>query len=622
MQRLKLLWDLLKGSRTLYVLAIVSVGMATLFTFMSPLVLRTTIDSVLGKKAIDLPLWLVHLIHGEDGINYVARNLWIAGVLLVIITGFTSVFQYLKGRWSAQASERFARVLRERLYDHLQRLPFAYHAKAETGDLVQRCTSDVDTIRRFLSVQLVEVGRAVIMLIMVIPIMLYLNVKMTLMSMVIIPVIFAYAVIFFIKVKAAFKIADEAEGSLTTVLQEALSGIRVVRAFARQEYEIEKFEQKNEDMRNKIYWLIRLLAWYWSVSDFLCMLQIGIVLLIGSYYAMGGEITLGTLIVFMTYEGSMLWPIRQMGRVLTDMGKALVSLTRVNEILSEPLETVEGSAEIEEDHKFKGEIEFRKLSFGYSDDHLLLKDVDFHAEPGQTIAILGATGSGKSTMMNLIPRLYDYHFGSILLDGYELNTIDRQILRKQIGIVLQEPYLYSKTLKQNISLANHKASDDDIFEAAKVASIHDVIVAFEQGYETPVGEKGVTLSGGQKQRVAIARAILQDVPILIFDDSLSAVDTETDRHIQKALKSRKGKATTFIISHRLTTLSQADKILVLEKGSIVESGTHAELIECAGVYQRIWNLQNNLDEEIELGIQLTEQSGNATDVNTAADFAI
>ncbi len=620
MQRLKLLWDLLKGSRTLYVLAIVSVGMATLFSFMSPLVLRTTIDSVLGKKAIDLPLWFVHLIHGEAGINYVAHNLWVAGVLLFMIAGFASIFQYLKGRWSAQASERFARILRDRLYDHLQRLPFSYHAKAETGDLVQRCTSDVDTIRRFLSIQLVEVGRAIIMLILVIPIMLYLNVKMTIMSMAIIPVIFAYAVIFFIKVKAAFKIADEAEGALTTVLQEALSGIRVVRAFARQKYELAKFEQKNEDMRNKIYWLIRLLAWYWSVSDFLCMLQIGIVLLIGSYYAMGGEITLGTLIVFMTYEGSMLWPIRQMGRVLTDMGKALVSLTRVNEILSEPIEIVEGTTELSDDYQFKGEIEFRKLSFGYSDEHLILKDVDFHAEPGQTIAILGATGSGKSTLVNLIPRLYDYHYGSILLDGHELNTIDRKLLRKQVGIVLQEPYLYSKTLKQNISLANHLAADEDIFEAARVASVHDVILAFEQGYETAVGEKGVTLSGGQKQRVAIARAILQDVSILIFDDSLSAVDTETDRHIQNALKTRKGKATTFIISHRLTTLSQADKILVLEKGTIVESGTHEELIEHAGVYQRIWNLQNNLDEEIELGIQLTEKK--VTAVAAAADFAV
>lgn len=609
MQRLRLLWDLLKGSRTLYILAIFSVGMATLFSFTSPFVLRTTIDSVIGRKPLDLPLWIVHLVRGQDGIDWISHNLWVAALLLVMISACASLFQYLKGRLSAQASERFALALRERLYDHLQRLPFSYHAKAETGDLVQRCTSDVDTIRRFLAVQLVEVGRALFMLALSIPIMLYLNVKMTLMSMAIIPVIFAYAVIFFVKVKAAFKIADEAEGSLTTVLQEAMSGIRVVKAFARQDYELDKFEQKNVDMRNKIYWLIRLLAWYWSVSDFLCMLQIGIVLLIGSFYAIGGEITLGTLIVFMTYEGMMLWPIRQMGRVLTDMGKAMVSLNRVNEILSSPLEVVEGTTTLDADHKFRGDIEFRKLSFGYSDEHLILKDVSFHASAGQTIAILGATGSGKSTLVNLIPRLYDYHYGSILLDGLELNTIDRHLLRKQIGIVLQEPYLYSKTIRENIGLASHVAKDETIFEAANVASIHDAILAFEQGYETPVGEKGVTLSGGQKQRVAIARAILQDASILIFDDSLSAVDTETDRKIQAALKARKGKVTTFIISHRLTTLSQADMILVLEKGTIVESGTHEELISHGGVYQRIWNLQSNLDEEIELGMHPSDRTG-------------
>ncbi|HNX01720.1 MAG TPA: ABC transporter ATP-binding protein, partial [Candidatus Cloacimonadota bacterium] len=608
MQRLKLVWDLLKGSRTLYIFAIASVGIATFFSFMSPFVLRTTIDSVIGKKPLGLPMWASHLIRGQEGVEWVSHHLWMAGLMLVLISACASLFQYMKGRFSAQASERFVRVLRERLYDHLQRLPFSYHAKAETGDLVQRCTSDVDTIRRFLAVQLVEVGRAVFMLTLSIPIMLYLNVRMTLMSMTIIPVIFAFAVMFFVKVKAAFKIADEAEGSLTTVLQEAVSGIRVVRAFARQDYELDKFEMKNEDMRNKIYWLIKLLAWYWGVSDFLCMTQIGIVLLIGAFYAIGGQITLGTLIVFTTYEGMMLWPIRQMGRVLTDMGKAMVSLNRVNEILSQPLEEVEGTTTLEENHKFNGELEFRKLSFGYSDEHLILKDVNFHAKAGQTIAILGATGSGKSTLVNLIPRLYDYHFGSILLDGIELNTIDRHLLRKQVGIVLQEPYLYSKTVKENISMANSEAADETIYDVASVASVHDAILAFDQGYETPVGEKGVTLSGGQKQRVAIARAILQDAAILIFDDSLSAVDTETDRKIQAGLKARKGKATTFIISHRLTTLSQADQILVLEKGTIVESGTHEELLAYGGVYQRIWNLQNNLDEEIELGIRVEEDN--------------
>jgi ATP-binding cassette subfamily B protein len=412
-----------------------------------------------------------------------------------------------------------------------------------------------------------------------------------------IPFIFAFAVIFFIKVKAAFKASDESEGRLSTVLQENLSGVRVVRAFARQKYEIDKFDEKNVEYRNLTYRLIRLLAWYWSVSDFLSLIQIIAVTVLGTYWAATGIITLGTLLAFSTYVGMLLWPVRQLGRVLTDMGKALVSIERIQEILDEPIEDLDEGDSLE---KIKGNIEFENVSFYYEKGKSILDNVSFKVKQGQTVAILGPTGSGKSTLVGLLPRLYDNQEGSIKIDGIDVKKISKRVLRENIGIVLQEPFLFSKTLKDNIRLATSETEEKEIFKAAKVASVHDVIKSFDDGYETAVGEKGVTLSGGQKQRVAIARTIINGSPILIFDDSLSAVDTETDAAIRKRLKKLENKATTFIISHRLITLAEADIILVLDEGKIVQQGTHLDLIEQEGLYKRVWSIQNSLEEELSL----------------------
>lgn len=461
--------------------------------------------------------------------------------------------------------------------------------------MIQRCTSDVDTIRIFLSTQFVEIGRALFMVSSAVYIMLSLNVKMTFIAMSILPIIFCFAVIFFIKVKEAFKLSDESEGRLSSNLQENLTGVRVVRAFARQEFEIEKFDIKNKEFKDLTYRLILLLASYWSLSDLLCMLQVALVLFVGTLWAVEGIITLGTLVVFTTYEGMLLWPIRQMGRILTDMGKTIVSLKRIQEILDEKKENYEEGLK----PQISGEIEFKNVIFAYEKDKRILDGVSFKVKKGQTVAILGPTGSGKSTLMHLIPRLYDYSEGSITIDGTELKDINKEWIRKNVGIVLQEPFLYSKTIKENIKIAADEKEDSIIFDAASTASIHDVIEGFEKGYDTIVGERGVTLSGGQKQRVAIARTVLLDTPILIFDDSLSAVDTETDRAIREALNIRDKRSTTFIISHRINTLSQADFIIVLEEGKIVQSGTHEELIQIEGLYNRIWKLQNSIDEELE-----------------------
>lgn len=595
MGNLRLFWSYMRGNRLLYIGALISIALATFFSILNPLVLRVTIDSIIGDKPLDVPQVIGAAIEGFGGKGVLVQNLWIAGIVIVLLTLLRGLFLYFKGKWSAMAAESIAKNMRERLYDHLQHLPYEYHTKAETGDLIQRCTSDVDTIRRFLAVQLVEVGRAIFMMVFVSIIMFLLDVKLTLVAIGVVPIILAFSYFFYREVKKSFKAADEAEGRMSTVLQENLTGVRVVRAFARENYEIDKFDKESLDYKDKCYHVLRLLAWFWSVSDFLSMFQIGIVLIFGSYWAFEGVITLGTLVVFITYEGMLLWPIRQLGRILTDMGKTLVALGRIQEILDEAREE-EKDGELKPE--IKGDINFQSVYFEYEKGKPVLKDISFEVKEGETIAILGATGSGKSSLVHLLARLYDYQEGSIKIGGHEIKDINKKWLRKNIGLVLQEPFLFAKSIKENIGLARGDVRDTEIFEAANNAAVHDVILGFEEGYDTLVGERGVSLSGGQKQRVAIARTLIRECPILIFDDSLSAVDTETDAAIRQELKKKREDTTTFIISHRINTLAEADKILVIDEGRIVEVGTHQELINREGMYKRVWDIQNCLEKEM------------------------
>lgn len=589
---MKKLFKLIKGNRLLYLAAMMAIAVSTFLSTLEPMVTKVTIDSIIGNKPLDVPAPIARFVVFLGGKDVLWRNLWICALCLVAITSTRGIFLFLRGKLSSQAAENIARNMREKLYDHIQNLPYGYHVKAESGDLIQRCTSDVDTVRKFFANQMVDIGRAIFIVTFSLIMMLSLNKKMTLIAMIIVPFIFIFSYVFFRKIKSTFEKSDTQEGVLTSILQENLSGVRVVKAFGRQTFEIEKYEKENAKYRDLTFNLIKLLSTYWSLSDFLCMTQIGLVLMSGIYFAVKGEITLGTLVVFNTYEGMLLWPIRQLGRILSDMGKMTVSLGRITNILEIPEEQEHGKTLKPE---IQGEVTFENVTFEYDKDSEVLNDISFTVKKGETVAIVGPTGSGKSSLMHLLLRLYDYNKGSIKIDGIELSDIERKWIRNNVGIVLQEPFLYSRTIKENIKIAKLDSEDIEIENAATAAAVHNVITSFEKGYDTIVGEKGVTLSGGQRQRVAIARTLIKKMPILIFDDSLSAVDAETDRLIREELKKKSADNTTFIISHRISTVMDADKIIVLNHGKVESIGTHDELVNKDGIYKRIWEIQNSLD---------------------------
>jgi len=590
-----------------FLLSILAMGIGVCFSLIMPLMLSGTIDALVNAAdgtldaGVDLPLRLGAWFDARGGIEYLLNHLWIIAVILMVCYTASGLFQYLRGRWSTYASENIARTLRDRLYSHLQTLSYEYHVQAQTGDLIQRCTSDVDTIRRFLSSQLTEVFRTVFMVGIALTIMLNINTAMTLYSMILVPPLFLFAWLFFKWVQKYFKVADEAEGKMSAVLQENLTGVRVVRAFGRQKYEEDKFDDVNNDLYGKSLKLVNLLAVYWSGSDVMAMLQAAATLTIGVIVVVTypGELTIGEMTVFVSYTGMLLWPIRQLGRILSDLGKAMVSFGRTSEILMEQPEQDEPDSI---KPPLDRDIEFVHVGFEHEDNTPVLKDVHFKVKQGQTVALLGATGSGKSTLMNLLQRLYDVKQGEIRIGGVNIRRIAKSYLRSRVGLVLQEPFLYSRTVKDNIGIARRNPSWDMIRSAAKTASADDFINHFDKGYDTMVGERGVTLSGGQKQRVAIARTLLKENDILIFDDSLSAVDTETDRAIREALQEARKEldksATTFIISHRLTTLAEADVIVVMQNGKVSQMGTHEELVNQEGLYKRIYQIQAALEEEL------------------------
>lgn len=529
--------------------------------------------------------------------------LWIglAFVGLAIVQGG---FSFLSGRLAAYTAEGITRRLRDFLFDHIQRLSFSYHATTPTGDLIERVTSDVDALRRFFSEQGIGIGRIILLFVINFIAILNLNVKLGLLSVIAIPFMLLVSVWFFKRVTKAFENYQSQEAVLSTTLQENLTGVRVVKAFGRQEYEKGKFERDNWTKYLKGKFLLLMHSLFWPLSDIVLGLQMLFGFMYAATMAINGEITVGMYIAYVGLVVWLIWPIRNLGRIIVNASSGMVSYGRLMEVVKQTREPL-FDGKVQPEGPAKGEIVFEDVSFMYSDGKEdVLKNVSFRVKPGQAVALLGSTGSGKSSLVNLFPRFHEYTSGRILLDGVELKDYSRAYLRKQIGIVEQEPFLFSRSIRENITYGvGRDISQEEVERAAKAAAIHDVILSFPDGYNTLVGEKGVTLSGGQKQRVTIARTLLKNPRILILDDSTSSVDTETEAEIRGALNELMENRTTFIIAHRIQSVMIADLILVLDKGEVIQMGTHEELVsQMDGMYRRIYDLQTRIDEELEMEI--------------------
>lgn len=595
LEKLHILWNFMRGQRLTYTIAILSVILATIFSYASPYIVQYTIDTIIGDKPANSTFVktaeLVNSFLKDSSTGYVL--LWTA-LALIFFTIITGIFSFYSGKLSASASEKITERIRNIVYDHIQHLPFKEQGELEIGDTIQRCTSDIETVRKFIAIQFLEIGRSLSMVGLALPLLFMTHSTMAWITLPVIPILAVSSFFFFVKVQRRFLASDEAEGRMSNILQENITGVRVVRAFAKQKYEIEKFDKSNQEYRDLSFDLIKTLASYWAFADSLSMIQIGVVLVSGSYLAIDGSLTIGELMLFLMLQQMLLWPIRQMGRTLADMGKALVSLGRIQEILNKRTEKNEKKRGLKP--TISGNIIFDKVSFSYTKNRTILKDISFSVKAGTTVGILGPTGSGKSTLVQLLQRLVEYDSGSIKIDGTELKEISKQWIRNNITLVLQEPFLYGRSVKKNIGFAHENSSFEKIKQAAVDASVHTDIESFNNGYDTLVGEKGVTLSGGQKQRVAIARAVIRNTPIIVFDDSLSAVDNETDRTIRKALTKRNSNHTVFIISQRISTLAEADMTLVLDEGTLVQKGSHDELIREEGIYKKTWEMQHSLNK--------------------------
>jgi ATP-binding cassette subfamily B protein len=587
-RKFSLMTDAMRGRKALVFAALFSVLIGNTLNFIGPQVVRFTVDCILGGQP---PAeWLMPYIDNLGGMEYLRANIWLCGLFMLAAATVVHLLGFVRRYGTLEPAEYMSKNLRDRLYGHIQRLPFNWHVTAQTGDIIQRSTNDVDVVRNTVANVLPEFSRCIVMIFATIIVMFTMDPAMAVAGMCLMPLFAVSGVIYHRIVGKTFKDCDESEGKLQSTVQENLSGVRVVRAFGRERFEIERFQSRNNEYFAKTMKMGGSLAMFWTLSDFIALAQLITVVTVGTLRCLNNDLTIGTFLAFFTYTNMLLWPARETGRHLSEIAKCSISLGRILEILQEPPEQNSPDAL---QPNMSADIVFEKVTFSYNDGSPVLKDVNFTLKSGQTLGVLGGTGSGKSTLAYLLTRLYDLPEGGgkITVGGVDIRNVSREHIRRNIAIVLQEPFLYSKTVGDNIRGSIVSADTALLEKTARIASIHDTIAGFDHGYDTKIGERGVTLSGGQKQRVAIARTLMQNAPVMIFDDSLSAVDTQTDAQIRKALKSHTSRSAVILISHRISTLMQADQILVLNDGAVEALGSHEELIKGQNTYRRVYDLQ-------------------------------
>ena len=594
-ENFSLLWQFLKGAKRYFFVTILAAGVTALADMLQPQIIRAAVDCALGGKEGNFPAFIMDAVNSIGGFQYLGQHLWIMAFAILAVAVVQVASNYIFRVYNTKASETLVKSMRDQLFSHIQRLPFSWHMKNKTGDIIQRCTSDIDTTKNFLSEQLTSVFRIVILLILSMSFMVSMHRTLTLIALLPMPLIIGYSIHFHKKIHEGFMDCDENEGKLSAMAQENLTGVRVVRAFGQERAEMDKFTKQNDYYTSLWIKMAKIMSKFWSVSDIFSGIQVMLVVIFGAYFCIHGSLTEGEYIAFISYNSMLVWPIRQLGRMISEMSKAGVSIDRVAYIMRSPVESDDPEAT---NAPMDGDICFEHVNFAYENSPELLHDINFTMKAGTTLGILGGTGSGKSTLMLLLDKLYllDENSGRITIGGTDIRKIKTEHLRKNIGMVLQEPFLFSRTIAENIGITSPELDMQAIRAAAEAAALDETITSFAQGYKTMVGERGVTLSGGQKQRAAIARMLTQETPIMIFDDSLSAVDTQTDAKIRHAISQRFGKASVILISHRITTLSAADEIIVLDRGRIAEEGTHEELKQNGGIYQKIYETQSGSQE--------------------------
>ena len=594
-KKIALLWQFLKGTKRYFLVTVLAAAVTALADMLQPQIIRAAVDCALGGQQGDFPAFVMDAVNAMGGFAYLGQHLWIMAAAILVIAVVQVASQYAFRVYNTKAAETMIKTMRDKLFSHIQRLPFSWHMNNRTGDIIQRCTSDIETTKKFLSDQLTSVFRILLLLTLSITFMAPMHGVLTLIALIPMPMIVAYSLHFHKKIWEGFMACDENEGKLSAIAQENLTGVRVVRAFGQERAEMDKFSKQNHLLTDLWIKMAKIMSRFWSVSDIFSGIQVMLVVIFGAYFCIHGSLTEGEYIAFISYNSMLVWPIRQLGRMISEMSKASVSIDRIFYIINSPVETDEPDAV---DAPMDGDICFEHVRFAYENAPELLHDINFTVKAGTTLGILGGTGSGKSTLMLLLDKLYPLaeDCGRITIGGQDIRKIRTQHLRRNIGMVLQEPFLFSRTIAENIGITSPELDMEAIRAAAAAAALDGTITSFAQGYETMVGERGVTLSGGQKQRAAIARMLTQETPIMIFDDSLSAVDTQTDAMIRQAISQKFGKASVILISHRITTLSAADKIIVLDHGRIVEEGTHDMLKVGSGLYQKIYEAQSGAKE--------------------------